>query len=199
MPQPLNIAMLGASGRMGRTIVPLVLESDDLRLTGELAAPGDQIYSTTYINDSSYSSSFYVGLHMYGTGTSYSAPHVSGACALLMAQYPSDTYQEIISRLLSSTDPLPSLTGKCRTGGRLNLRKALRTIRVATIPTPSGEPFQLRVSGGLNRICTVEASTNLTDWSPIFTNTTSMDGTFEFTDDSSTNLPRHFFRATAAP
>jgi subtilisin family serine protease len=164
-----------------------------------LAAPGDQIYSTTYNNDNSYSSSFYVGLHIYGTGTSYSAPCVSGACALLMAQYPSDTYQEIISRLLSSTDPLPSLTGKCRTGGRLNLRKALRTIRVATIPTPIGEPFQLRVSGGLNRICTVEASTNLTDWSPIFTNTTSMDGTFEFTDDSSTNLPRHFFRATAAP
>jgi 4-hydroxy-tetrahydrodipicolinate reductase len=45
MPQPLNIAMLGASGRMGRTIVPLVLESDDLRLTGALAAPGDKALS----------------------------------------------------------------------------------------------------------------------------------------------------------
>ena len=37
----LNIAMLGASGRMGRTIVPLVAGSTDLRLSGALAAPGD--------------------------------------------------------------------------------------------------------------------------------------------------------------
>ncbi len=33
--------MLGASGRMGQVIVPLVLERDDLRLSGALAAPGD--------------------------------------------------------------------------------------------------------------------------------------------------------------
>jgi 4-hydroxy-tetrahydrodipicolinate reductase len=37
----LNIAMLGASGRMGRTIVPLLAEAADLRLSGALAAPGD--------------------------------------------------------------------------------------------------------------------------------------------------------------
>lgn len=41
MAHPLNVAMLGASGRMGRTIVPLVLEGRDFRLTGALAAPGD--------------------------------------------------------------------------------------------------------------------------------------------------------------
>lgn len=37
----LNIAMFGASGRMGRTIVPLVVESGDLRLSGALAAAED--------------------------------------------------------------------------------------------------------------------------------------------------------------
>ena len=38
----LNVAMLGASGRMGRSIVPLIAaESDGLRLSGALAAPGD--------------------------------------------------------------------------------------------------------------------------------------------------------------
>jgi len=42
MAQLLNVAMLGASGRMGRAIVPLVLDSSDLRLTGALAAPGDR-------------------------------------------------------------------------------------------------------------------------------------------------------------
>jgi len=37
----LNVAILGASGRMGRTLVPLVAGSRDLRLSGALAAPGD--------------------------------------------------------------------------------------------------------------------------------------------------------------
>jgi 4-hydroxy-tetrahydrodipicolinate reductase len=37
----LNVAMLGASGRMGRTIVPLIAEATDLRLCGALGAPGD--------------------------------------------------------------------------------------------------------------------------------------------------------------
>ena len=155
-----------------------------------LAAPGDQIYTTWSPNDSYY---------VKQSGTSFAAPYVSGACALLMAQYPADSYQQIISRLLSSTDPLPSLAGKCRTGGRLNLRKALRTILVATIPATNSGPFQLRVSGGLNRTCSVEASTNLADWSSVFTNTTSTNGTFDFADDQSTNLPQRFFRATAIP
>jgi subtilisin family serine protease len=156
----------------------------------DLAAPGEQIYTTFPATDSYYYT---------GSGTSFSAPYVSGACALLMAQYPADSYQQIISRLLSSTDPLPSLAGKCRTGGRLNLRKALRTILVATIPATNGGPFQLRVSGGLNRTCVVEATTNLTSWSPVFTNTASTNGTFDFTDSQSTNWPQRFFRATASP
>ncbi|NJD09994.1 MAG: 4-hydroxy-tetrahydrodipicolinate reductase [Gemmatimonadetes bacterium] len=42
MAQTLNVAMLGASGRMGRSIVPLVLAAEDLALTGALAAPGDR-------------------------------------------------------------------------------------------------------------------------------------------------------------
>ena len=36
-----NVAMLGASGRMGRSIVPLLAAADDLRLCGALAAPCD--------------------------------------------------------------------------------------------------------------------------------------------------------------
>jgi hypothetical protein len=101
--------------------------------------------------------------------------------------------------LLNSTDPLPALAGKCRTGGRLNLRKALRTIRIAAVSTTNSAPFQLRVSGGLNRTCTIEASTNLATWSPIFTNTTSTNGVFNFSDAQSTNLPQKFYRAAAAP
>jgi subtilisin family serine protease len=162
-----------------------------------LAAPGDQIYSTISFSDTSYYPPSGLGINI--AGTSFSAPCVSGACALLMAQYPADNYREIIQRLLSSTDPLSALAGKCRTGGRLNLRNALRTISIATVPVAAHEPFQLRVDGGLNRTCVIEATTNLTSWSPVFTNTTSTNGTFDFTDNQSTNLLKRFFRATAAP
>jgi subtilisin family serine protease len=165
-----------------------------------LGAPGDQIYSTIYNNnnaDNSYSSSFYLQLHYYGTGTSMAAPYVSGACALLLAQYPADSYRQTIARLLVATDPLPALAGKCRTGGRLSLQKMLRTILLSAAPATNGAPFQMHVSGGLNRTCTVETSTNLTGWSPVFTNSTSTNGTFDFVDNS--NLPSRFFRATATP
>ena len=37
----LNVAMCGASGRMGRAIVPLVMDREDMRLSGALAAPDD--------------------------------------------------------------------------------------------------------------------------------------------------------------
>ena len=159
----------------------------------DLAAPGDKIESTFNSSDSSYDPLYFIR-----TGSSYAAAYVSGACALLLAQYPADNYQATISRLMRGTDPLPALAGKCRTGGRLNLRKALRTIDVAPIPTV-GNPFQLRVSGGLNRVCVIEASTDLINWSPVFTNSTSANGTFDFSDTQSANQSNRFFRATAAP
>src|ERR1051326_2797226 len=53
------------------------------------------------------------------------APHITGACALLFAHFPNDNYQQIINRILTSVDPLSGLAGKCRSGGRLNLQKAL--------------------------------------------------------------------------
>jgi subtilisin family serine protease len=81
-----------------------------------LAAPGYQIYSTFNGHDADYG---------YLSGTSMSAPHVSGALALLSARFPSDDYRGLINRLLASVDPLPGLAGRCATAGRLNLSKAL--------------------------------------------------------------------------
>jgi subtilisin family serine protease len=86
--------------------------------TVHLAAPGSGIYSTWASSDTAYS---------YLSGTSMSAPYVSGVFALMQARFPNETYRQIISRVLAATDSLPSLTGKCVTGGRLNLRKAFET------------------------------------------------------------------------
>jgi subtilisin family serine protease len=166
--------------------------------TVALAAPGEQIYSTTRISDNSYLSDFSISLGG-GTGTSQASAYVSGACALMMAQYPADNYRDTIARLLEGADLLPSLAGKCRSGGRLNLYKALRTIHVSSLPSGTDNHFKMRVSGGLSRTCVVEASTNLVNWLPFFTNTTSASGTFDFTNSLPADSLPHFFRATAAP
>jgi hypothetical protein len=125
------------------------------------------------------------------------APYVSGALALMLAEYPTEAYQQIINRLLSATDPLPSLIGKCVTGGRLNLRKALTPIRLTGATTAGHDPFQLHLSATTNLTCVIQVSTNLISWSPLCTNTTSSTGAFDFVDLQSTNCPQRFYRAVA--
>jgi hypothetical protein len=113
----------------------------------------------------------------------------------MLAKFPGETHQQIIARLLAATDPLPSLAGKCVTGGRLNLRKALSPdIQLTPL---AASPFQFRVAAGPNRECIIEASTNLVGWQAVATNTTTSNGIFDFTNHSPTALL--FFRASAAP
>lgn len=84
--------------------------------TVDIAAPGVQIYST-----------YRGGGYMSMSGTSMAAPFVAGAVALLRDLYPSWTYQQIVNRILTTADPLPSLAGRMVSGGRLNLARALGT------------------------------------------------------------------------
>lgn len=160
----------------------------------DLAAPGDQIYTTYDSSDSGYNTFTY----NFTAGTSFAAPYVSGALALMLTKYPAENYRQIIQRLLNATDPLPSLAGKCVTGGRLNLKKALNPpIWLASVASANAGAFQLHLSTGANRECVIQMSTNLTSWTSIYTNLTSANGTFDFTN--TIGLPRQFFRAVAAP
>ena len=90
----------------------------------DLGAPGEGIYSTVSSSDSAYASY---------SGTSMATPHVAGALAMVAAQFPAESYSSLVNRLLSGTDKISSLTGKTKSGGRMNLAKALLA---STPPTP---------------------------------------------------------------
>jgi subtilisin family serine protease len=80
----------------------------------DLGAPGIGIYSTK-LNSK------------YGTknGTSMACPHVTGAIALVAAEFPNEGITARIKRIIDNVDHIPSLSGKCVTGGRLNVFKAI--------------------------------------------------------------------------
>ncbi len=163
----------------------------------DLGAPGDQVTSTFTNGDNGYLlSNTFSGI----SGTSFAAPMVSGTCALMLAKYPNENYQQIIARILKATDPIPALAGKCVTGGRLNLWKALSPpISLTSVPGTNDAPFQLHLSTGPNRTCVIQSSTDFINWTPIFTNTTDTNGTFDFTNDVSVDAGQRFYRATSAP
>ncbi len=72
---------------------------------------------------------------IYASGTSFSAPIVSGIAALLLAQRPSLGVAELRAAILAGVNPLPSLAGRVATGGRASARRALEAIGAAPAAT----------------------------------------------------------------
>ncbi|NDD13817.1 MAG: hypothetical protein EB072_14500 [Betaproteobacteria bacterium] len=93
----------------------------------DLMAPGVEMWSTSI---SGTSDSFYG----YSQGTSFAAPVVSGSVALLIAESPNDPISTLRSKILAAVDVLPSLSGLCVTGGRLNLSKLLPAADTNSLP-----------------------------------------------------------------
>ena len=111
----------------------------------DLGAPGVSILSTT------------PGA-TYGTfsGTSMATPHVSGAAALVKAQFPGATPYSTKALLLETVDPTASLAGRTLTGGRLNAANAAgcssRPVAFLVAPAKTfgvgiGDTLDIRVIG----------------------------------------------------
>jgi thermitase len=81
--------------------------------TVDLAAPGNNVYST--LRNATYG---------YINGTSMASPQVAGAAALILSVQEMSP-QALKADILENVDPLPSLSGLVRTGGRLDICRAV--------------------------------------------------------------------------
>lgn len=94
----------------------------------DIVAPGAYI-NTTQIN----------GGYNFTSGTSFAAPHVSGAASLLLEKYPDIHHHEIKSLLLTTTEPVSDAYGQEFSlndsgSGRLNIAKAFQAKLIITPP-----------------------------------------------------------------
>jgi len=79
-----------------------------------IAAPGVDILSTWLGN-----------AYEEKSGTSMATPVVAGVAALVLAEHPRMSVDELKKKLLASTDPIVALKGKTVSGGRINAAKAV--------------------------------------------------------------------------
>jgi subtilisin family serine protease len=89
----------------------------------DLAAPGSNVYSTYNSSNSSYATL---------SGTSMATPHVAGAAALLSSFNPNLSALSLKATLMNTVDVLAAWNGVVKTGGRLNIQRALQNQTVCS-------------------------------------------------------------------
>ncbi|MDQ4122742.1 MAG: S8 family serine peptidase [Acidobacteriota bacterium] len=109
----------------------------------DLAAPGTLILSAVNGGDTAYSSF---------NGTSMATPHAAGAAALLLAAHPNLSAASLKATLMNSVDVLPQWNGVVKTGGRLNIARAIQQPTGCTFTSPTAQILPFTSSGGTGSI-----------------------------------------------
>jgi len=136
-----------AQGLRPTTITVMATDDDDKKAwfsnygqqNVDLAAPGVGIVSTRRLLSRSAAAAGALEYSAY-SGTSAAAALVSGAAARLKSLNPGLSAADLKECLMATVDKLPSLERKCRSGGSLNIARALdRCGRRAGAPPPASE------------------------------------------------------------
>jgi len=120
--------------------IPVVIDSSyhsaDFRVRFRMVSDSDaNVDDGYYIDDVSVGS----GTYRVIGGTSMASPHVTGAIAMLAAEFPDENITVRKDRILASSDPLSTI-GKTVSDGRLNLFNALQNPALVHITSQNGTP-----------------------------------------------------------
>ncbi|HXG86252.1 MAG TPA: S8 family serine peptidase [Pyrinomonadaceae bacterium] len=152
----------------------------------DLAAPGVGILSTV-MSAVNYSGS---------SGTSMATPHAAGSAALLASYNPNLSAASIKATLMNTVDALPQWNGTVKTGGRLNVARALQNQTVCAFALdrnsqlvfPEGGTYRFTVTAPAN--CDYSAVGNA-NWIQIIGGATgSGGGVITFSVGTNSTLPR---------
>lgn len=105
-----NVMTIAASNTLDR----MAYFSNYGKESVDFAAPGTAIYST--IDDDSYTSM---------DGTSMACPIAAGAAALVKSHFPNMSMIDVKNRLMATVDQKSAFRNKVKSGGRLNVYRAL--------------------------------------------------------------------------
>ncbi len=146
LPNLLSVAFVDSSGNLDP-------ESNYGDSTVDIAAPGQDIYSTL------------VGSHGYSSGSSMAAPHVTGLAAMIYA-YRDDIYPSQVKELIINTlTPLDSLNGSLIHPGIPNALEAIRSL--PELQADASEPFLVLTTSYSKDAITVTVNAYDTDASGI--------------------------------
>lgn len=119
----------------------------------DLGAPGVSILSTVPTSGDPCCSD--PSGYKFLSGTSMATPHVAGAAALALAQFPGSSNLQIKQRLLGTTVPIPALADRTVTGGRLNAHNALDN---DTVPPAAVTDFVIVYTGARSAVVSLTAT-----------------------------------------
>ena len=131
-------------------------------------------------------------------GTSAATPHAAAIAALLKSYQPSLTAAGLRAALTNSALDIEAAGVDRDSGAGIVMAvAALDAISgaVLTNGVVIGGQVQFTLKGLPNVAYAIHASTNLTAWTPLLTNTTSGNGVFQFTDPFAAGRDRRFYRA----